>query len=185
LQFPDVARPVVLLQVSQCIGVNATGGDAVGLGIPPDEKIDERSDVFAPLAEGREVDWNHIETVEKVLAESTGCDQILQIDVGGSDDANIDADGARISDAFEFVLLQNAKKFYLKLIADAVDFVEENSATVGGFEATGAVFDRACEGAFGVTEEFTFKQTFGEGSAVDADEGSGGAWAEFVQGAGR
>jgi hypothetical protein len=81
------------------------------------------------------------------------------------------------------VFLQDPQQFHLELIADAVDFVEENGATVSSLEASGAIFDGTGEGAFGMSEEFAFEEAFGEGAAVDADEGAGGAGAEFVEGA--
>ena len=184
MEFANVSGPVVLLEEAEGIGVDAGGGNAVCLGVSPDEEVYEGGDIVAAFAECGEVDGDDIKPVEEVFAEAAGGDFVLEIDVGGGDDADIDANGAGIADAFEFVFLEDAEEFDLELVADAVDFVEEDGATVSGFEAAGAIFDGAGEGAFGVSEEFAFEEAFGEGAAVDADEGSGGAGAEFVEGAG-
>ena len=55
---------------------------------------------------------------------------------------------------------------------------------LGEFEAAGAAFDGAGEGAFFVTEEFTFDERFGHGRAVEGDEGAVGARGKRVKGAG-
>ncbi len=181
MEFADVSGPVVLLEEAEGFGVDAGGGNAVCLGVSPDEEVYEGGDIVAAFAECGEVDGDNIKSVEEVFAKAAGGDFVLEVNIGGGDNADVDADGTSIADAFEFVFLENAKEFDLKLVADAVDFVEEDGAAVSGFEATGAIFDSAGEGAFGVSEEFAFEEAFGEGAAVDADEGAGGAGAEFVE----
>jgi hypothetical protein len=57
------------------------------------------------------------------------------------------------------MLLQNPQQFHLKLIADAVDFVEKDGATVGRFETPRTIFNGAGKSPFSMTEQLTFKQT--------------------------
>jgi len=49
--------------------------------------------------------------------------------------------------------------------------VKEDSAAVGHFESALAVEGGASEGAFLMTEEFTFEEALGQGTAMDTDEG--------------
>ena len=64
------------------------------------------------------------------------------------------------------------------------DFVEEDGAAVGDFEQAALVLVGAGEGAFEVAEEFALQQGLRKGSAVDGDEGVGGARRADVDGAG-
>ena len=49
------------------------------------------------------------------------------------------------------------------------DFVEQQGAAFGQFEAAGAAFERAGERAFFVAEDFALDQRFGNGRAIDRE----------------
>ena len=86
----------------------------------------------------------------------------------------------RVAHALELALLQGAEQLHLQVGRGGVDFVEEDRAGVGRFEAAGAVVDRAGECAADVAEELAFEQAFAERAAVDADERPVAALAELV-----
>ena len=88
------------------------------------------------------------------------------------------------AEALDLLLLKRAQEFGLQVEGKLADFVEEERAFVGEFEAADLARDGAGEGAFLVAEEFAFDQAGGNGGAVDLDEGSFAARAEPVDGAG-
>ena len=67
---------------------------------------------------------------------------------------------------------------------DVADFVEEEGAAVGEFEAAGAVGFGIGERAAHMAEELALENAFGEAAHVDRDEGLAGAEGDGVQGLG-
>ena len=180
LQLADVARPLVLLQRGERPRLDV-GHVAVVLLIVQVEKMsDQFRDVLAALAQRRQVDRHDVEPVVQVLAEPAGGGFGQQVAVAGGDDAGVDADRLRVADALELALLQRAEQLHLQVGRRGVDFVEEDRAGVGRFEAAGAVVDRAGERAADVAEELAFEQAFAQRAAVDADERPIAALAQLV-----
>ena len=184
LQLADVARPVVLAQQPHRLGVDPADLAAVLLGVALQEELDQRRDVLAALAQGRQVDRDDVEPVVQVLAEPAGVDLVEQVAVGGGDDPGVDLDGAGVADPLELPLLQDAEQLDLELGRGAVDLVEEDAAGVRGLEPAGPVVDGAGERPLDVAEQLALEQALGQGAAVDADVGAGVARAEVVDGAG-
>ena len=56
-----------------------------------DEVLDEHRDVVAALAQRRDADRDHVEAVVQVLLEAAVGDHLLQVAVGGGDDADVHA----------------------------------------------------------------------------------------------
>ena len=81
-------------------------------------------------------------------------------------------------------IFEDAEEFGLGGGGHVADFVEEEGAVLGEFEAAGAAFDGTGEGAFFVAEEFAFDERFRHGGAIEGDEGAAGAGAEGVHGPG-
>ena len=107
---------------------------------------------------GGDGDRENVEAVVEVCAEFAGFHHLGEVAIGGGDQAGVGADGARTAEAFEFALLQNAQEFGLQLDRNFADFVEEDRAAMGQFEAADALRDGAGEGAFFVAEQLTFEQ---------------------------
>src|SRR5258706_122630 len=84
-------------------------------------------------------------SVVEVTAEGALGDESRKIGVGGGDNSNIHALRAIAAEAFEFLLLKDAKKFRLKLDRKITDFVEEERAAVSKFEAANFLVDSAGE----------------------------------------
>ncbi len=135
------------------------------------EMLDQQGDILAALAQGRQGDADDVEAVEEILAESAAADLVFQILVGGGDQAHIDLDVAGAAHPAEFALLQHAQQLDLHHRRQFADFIEKQGAAVGDLEEAGLLLDGAGEGAFFVAEEFALEQVFGDGAAVDGDEG--------------
>ena len=120
---------------------------------------------------------DYVETVVEVFSEAAFLYVFGEVSVCRGDQAYVDFDGFVSADAFECSFLQDAQEFYLGGGGDFAYFVEEEGACVRLFEAAYAAFVGACEGSSFVAEEFAFEQAFGEGGAVQGDEGALGAGA--------
>ena len=173
LQLADVARPVVVAEQPHRLGVDPPHLAAVLLGVALQEELDQRRDVLAALAQGRQVDRHDVEPVVQVLAEPAGLDLVEQVAVGRGDDPGVDLLGVGVADPLELPLLQDAEQLDLELGRGAVDLVEEDAAGVRGLEPAGPVVDGAGERPLDVAEQLALEQALGQGAAVDADVGAG------------
>ena len=80
---------------------------AVFLAVAVEEEARQRRDVFAAIAQWRQMDRHDVEAVIQIVAETAGFDLIFQEPIGGGDDPGIDADGPAFADPFELGLLQD------------------------------------------------------------------------------
>ena len=149
-----------------------------------DEVLGEARDVFAPLAQRRILDREDAEPIKQILAEAAGDDLVFQVAIGRGDDAHIDLARARVADALDFLLLQNAQQLGLHRERHFADLIEEKRAAIGQLEAAGLVAERAGERAFHVAEEFALEERLGHRGAIDLDHRPVAARAALVDGAG-
>lgn len=160
-EFSDVSGPVVFGEESEGGVVEAFEGFGEAVGVSCEEVSGEVEEVGASFAEGRHAEFDDVEAVVEVLAESVLSDEGGEVAVGGGDDADIDADGSGASDEFEGFLLEDAEELDLDVGGDVADFVEEEGSAVGLLEASDAVAVGAGEGALDVSEEFAFEECGG------------------------
>src|SRR5579859_7227757 len=104
-------------------GVETGNGLAIALRIAAEEMVREEVDIFLTFAERREMDFDGVKAEEKILTETTGGGFHGDIDVGGCDDANVDAAGAGGADTLELAGFENAEELGLELQRDVGDFV--------------------------------------------------------------
>ncbi len=147
------------------------------------EVADQQRNILAAFAKRRKLNGKNIEAVEKIGTKFAFGDQAAKIGVGGGDHANVHANGAGGAEAFEFMFLQNAKKFRLQFEWDVADFIQENGATVGEFEAANFLRDGAGERTTFMTEEFAFEQAGRDSGTIDFDESAFAARTQIVDGA--
>ena len=102
------------------------------------------------------MDAHDVEPVEQVLAKLPGGDGLLEILVGGGDDAHVHLDGLVAADAFERAGLEHAQNLRLRGRRHIADFIEENGAAVALLEFADALQGGAGEGAAFVAEEVRF-----------------------------
>ena len=114
-QLAHVARPVIALQLLLDLG-----GEAADLAIVlpvelVDERLGEERDVLAPLAQRRQVDREHVEPVEEVLAQLAVGDRLGRVLVGGGHHAHVDLDLVlAAAHAPEAAFLQHAQQLGLR-----------------------------------------------------------------------
>ena len=82
---------------------------------------------------------HHRQAEIQIFAEPAGRHLGLQIAVGGGQHAHVHVDRLARSDALEILFLQHAEQFGLQAQVDFGDFVEQDRAAVGRFEAADAL----------------------------------------------
>ena len=83
---------------------------------------------------------------------------LLEIPVGGGDDAHVDVDVVLAAEPRELAVLQHLQQLGLQRRAHVADLVEEQRAVVGELELAGLVLDRAGEGAALEPEQLGLEQ---------------------------
>ena len=86
---------------------------SVFLAVSIKEVLAQDGDVFAAFTKGGQVHGDFVEPIVQIFSEGAAIDDLLKVFVGGRDDANIDLSGVQVSNAFDDVLLQDPKQFYL------------------------------------------------------------------------
>ena len=124
------------------------------------------------MAQGRQVDGDHVEPVEQVFAEATFADHLAQIDIGGGDDAHVHLQFLGAAEMHELAILEHAQNLALGVEAHGADFVQEQRAPVGDLEQPFFGGNSACERTLDVPEQIRFEQVCRHGTGVDRHEGS-------------
>ena len=132
--------------------------------------VRQRHDVVLALAQRRHLDRDDVEAVVQVLAELARLHHRRQVAVGRGDQPHVDAQRARAAQPLELVLLQHAQDLRLRARAHVADFVEEQRAAVGLFEAADALLVGAGERALLVSEQLGLEQVLLQRRAVHLDE---------------
>ncbi|MCG3148042.1 MAG: hypothetical protein PCFJNLEI_01484 [Verrucomicrobiae bacterium] len=183
-QFADITVPELVVEKIAGFGGDGGVGVAEFRAMPAEEVVHEQGNVLRPVTERGEEDGRVVEPVVEVLPELFFVDGLFEVAMGRGKDADVHADGFFAAEALDGFVLQHAEEFGLGAGADVADFVEEDGAVVGLFEAADAAHGGTGKGALFVTKEFAFKEGFGDGGAVDDDEGLVGPVAVLVDGAG-
>ena len=136
------------------------------------------------LAQGRNVDWNNVEAIVEIFAKRLFFKRGAQVAVRGSEESDVDFDGARAAKALELAFLQDAQELHLYGRWHVSNFVEEKRAFIGEFEFSWLAGGGAGERSFFVAEEFALQKIFRDCRAVDFDKRARCAARFFMDGAG-
>src|SRR5204863_184345 len=66
------------------------------------KRFREREDIFAPLAQRRDVDLDHVQSEKEIFAEDAARDRVAQIDVRRAENAHVDATRLARSEALSY-----------------------------------------------------------------------------------
>ena len=92
--------------------------------------------IVAPLAQRRQVDLHHVESIVKILAKATGADLCRQIAMGRRQHPHIDRLGAIVTHARHRPLLQHSQQLYLQPHRHLADLVQKHGAAAGHLKAS-------------------------------------------------
>ena len=141
-------------------------------------------DVFPTFAQGRHSQFDDIEPIVKILAETAAVDTLLELAVGRRNDAYVDRFLTGATDLAHPLFLDGPQQFDLHGQRQVSDLVEEQRSAVGGLKEAFTFAVGASERAFAIAEKFAFHQVFRDGPAVDRNEGRGLPGALLVDQAG-
>src|SRR4030095_13810700 len=134
---------------------------------PIDVVIDQQTDVAVTLAQRWKYERHHVEAVKKILPEFAGLHFLLEVAVGGRDEADIYAHVGESADAFEGLLFEKPQQLRLKASGNLADLVEKHGAGIGWLEQNTFSLPAVRECAALVAEEFAFKQLLRKRRAGD------------------
>ena len=116
LQLANIAGPVVLPQQL----VRGRGGPedspVHSLRVLRHKMAGKQGDVFRAFAQRRHTDREDIQAEEQILPERPVPDRLLQVPIGGSNDADTHLQSGRAANSFEFVILKDSKQSTLRLV---------------------------------------------------------------------
>src|SRR5579859_806146 len=101
--------------------------------------------VILTFAQRRNGEWHGADAEVEIAAERLGLDQVPEILVCSSDQADVNEPVAHISHAAEFFLFQDLQKFGLNVGVNIADLVEKNRAAVTDLEQPWLEIERARE----------------------------------------
>ena len=123
-----------------------------------------------PLAQRRQLQGEHVQAEQQVVAEAALGHRALEVAVARGDQADVDLDRLAAADAVDLALLDRAQQLGLQARVHLADLVEQQRAAVRLLELADAPRDRTGEGAPLVAEQLRFQQVLRDGGAVDGDE---------------
>src|SRR5258705_2872856 len=145
------------------------------------EVANKNRNVCGAVAQRRNEKGNYVQTIEKILAEGTARNFLIEVFVGGGDDADVHAHGLIGADRFKALLFENAENFRLRAQAHVADFVQEKRAAVRRLKFSGFIFAGSGETALDVAKKLGFDELFRNCRAIHFDEGAFAAKARGVQ----
>ena len=175
LEFADVARPFVREQRVLQHDRRPHRRPAIHRGELQQEELDQLRDLFTPLAQGRHVDFDHLQAIVEVFAEGAGAHHRVEVAIGRRDHPHVDVDGAIAAQLGELAILQHMENLGLQRLRHLADFVEQDGAVLRELELADAGGGGAGEGAALVPEQLAFEQFGRQGRAVDLHEGRAAA----------
>ena len=153
LELADIARPGVGLKDTDGIRGQSLAFDSETSTGPLDEVAGEIGKVVGSLAQGRQVEVEHVEPVEEILSEGALFDIGAEIPVRRRHDPDVELDFTGSAHRSNPVLLEHAQEFRLHGRGQLADLVEQEAAALGIDKEPGMIADRAGEGAADVAEE--------------------------------
>ena len=110
------------------------------------------------------------DAVEQILAQLAVLDGFFGLAIRRGDDAAIGLVTDLAADRPDFLFLQHAQQFALRINGHFGNFVEEQRAAFGLAEQAFAIGMRAGESAFHGAEQFAFDQFARQRGAIDLDD---------------
>jgi len=133
-QFTHVPAPGMGKQALHQLGRALGHRQVMALRGLLQEMLEQQRNVLAPLAQGRQLDHDHVEAVVQILAEAALVRALAQVVLGGRHDAGIYRNQLIAAQALQAALLKYAQQLDLRLHRHTLDLVEEERAAAGMFD---------------------------------------------------
>jgi hypothetical protein len=147
-----------------------------------DKMFHKGGNIFTALSQGRQLDRKYIQTKIEITTKFAISHHLGQVTVGCSDKPNIHLVSPTATQAFEFLFLQYAKQFGLKLRRNIADLIQEERAFIGQLEAAKLLRDSSSECSLFVAKKLAFQKIEWNGGAVQLDKWAPAPRADIVNG---
>src|SRR5689334_18056510 len=131
----------------------------------------QQGNIFHAVAQRRQAYADDVQPIIQVFAELTFFDQLFQVHVGSSNDADVDLDFLHSTQMHELAVLEHAQDLGLRIESHGADLIQEERAFVGNFEQALFGGDGAGECTFYMAEEGRFEEFGWHRSGIYGNEG--------------
>src|SRR4029079_11896826 len=118
-----------------------------------DEAPDQQLDVLDPFAQQRHVQRKDAQPVVQILAKGAVGQQLLEVAMRRGDDADVDGDRPRASQALDLALLEDTQQLDLHVRRQVANFVEEDRGLIRQLESPDLSREGAGVGALLASEQ--------------------------------
>ena len=132
--------------------------------------LGQQRNVGRTLAQGGQLDRDDVETPKEISAKAARGHVVLELAVGGCENAHVDALVDLVAHRSQDAVLDQTQQFGLHAQFHLADLVEQDGPAAGFGEAADAGGVGAGERASGVTEKLRLDQVGGDGGAVHRHE---------------
>ena len=130
----------------------------------------QAGNIFAALAQRRQMNANHVQAVEQVLTELSFLHTLLKVLVGCRNNSHVYLHRRIAANAIELAIGQHAQQARLYIKRHIADLIEEQSPTVSLLKTSLTYGIGAGKCPFFVTEKFRFDQVFWDCSHIQCDK---------------
>src|SRR5919198_2925038 len=92
--------------------------------------IDKQGQIFQPLAQRWQLHWNNIDSIIKILSQSSARQAYGEIDIGSGNNAHINLKLSISPKALHFPFLQNPEKFDLHWRGPCFFLIEKRGSPI-------------------------------------------------------
>jgi hypothetical protein len=145
-----------------------------------DKMRHEGGNVFAAITQRWQLDGKYIQAKVEVTSKFAISYHFRQVAMSCSYESNIHLVSSTATQAFEFLFLQYAQQFGLKLRGNIANLIQEEGAFIGQLEAAQLLRYGSSECALLVAKKLALQEIQRDGRAVQLDEWAPAARADFV-----
>src|SRR3989441_5504831 len=168
-QLPDVPGPPVPLEDPHRVRRQRLLTQPAPL-VQRQEVRRQTWDVLRPLAQRRQDDAEDVETVQEVLAEPTGAHQLVDIAVGGHDDADVYRDRSHPAHPAQLAVIEHLEELRLHLRRHLSELVEKQRSALCELEEPRLLGHRTGERASLVPKELVLEEVVRHRRTVHVEE---------------
>src|SRR6185503_13624090 len=132
--------------------------------------VDKDRNVFASLTKRWHIDGENVDSIVKIISETTVGYHRAQVAVRGGNHANIDGNLMCSADAPDLSLLKRAQEFCLHRYVEFSNLIEEQRSPISDFEKSLLICVGACKRTLLVAKQFRLKQVLINGGAINCLE---------------
>ena len=132
--------------------------------------VKQNGDVVLAFAQWRNIQLHHVQPVVQVSTELAFVAELLQVSLGGGDNANIHILHLIAAQALHTLFFEHPQQLYLQGHGHAFQLIQEQSALVRILDFSDAALFRTGKGTGFVTEKLALDQILGHSTTVDSNE---------------